>query len=198
MTMNDKRDYQEIQGILSIGYIFLILMGILNETLYYNQLGIEILTYSSILDVLISPISSLTTSISGFGLFIFFLLLIFGLPNYLAEQSPDHWLKKTFKFEQELSKKEAKNAITQTFIFMFSLGLIGFYVGTGIGKGVNLKKKMANNELTYEDHLVFLGGDSEKVEIIGKNSAYVFYLSKDNDVVKVTPISGTLKSIEEK
>lgn len=32
----NKIRFQEIQGILSIGYIYLIVLGILNETLYYN------------------------------------------------------------------------------------------------------------------------------------------------------------------
>ena len=61
--MNKVKSFQEIQGFLSIGYVYLIVMGILNETLYYNQIGIDILNYSNILDVLISPISKLTSSI---------------------------------------------------------------------------------------------------------------------------------------
>ncbi len=34
--MTKKKPFQEIQGILSLGYLFIILMGIFNETLYYR------------------------------------------------------------------------------------------------------------------------------------------------------------------
>jgi len=81
--MNKGKYLQEIQGFLSVGYIYLIVMGILNETLYYSQIGIDILNYSSILDVLISPISRLTSSISRLLIFIIIVFFTFKLPKIL-------------------------------------------------------------------------------------------------------------------
>lgn len=196
--MNKLKSFQEIQGVLSIGYIYLIIMGILNETLFYNQLGIEILSYSSILDVLISPISKLTSSAIGFSFFIFLILLLLILPKFLSRKNETNWFKKSFKLDPNLSKEEIETSFIKTFLFLFSLGLLGFYIGTGLGGGYKISSKIENNEISYDDTLVFLGGEMESVQILGKNSSYLFYLSKENKAVKVTPISGIIKSIEEK
>jgi site-specific recombinase XerD len=84
--MNKVKSFQEIQGFLSVGYIYLIVMGILNETLYYNQIGIDILNYSSILDVLISPIARLTSNILFLTIFIIVLFFAFKLPKLLSKE----------------------------------------------------------------------------------------------------------------
>ena len=36
-----------IQDYLSIGYVFLLVLGVLHETIYYKFLGVNILEYSS-------------------------------------------------------------------------------------------------------------------------------------------------------
>ena len=195
--MNKNNSFQEVQGVLSLGYIYLIVMGILNETLYYNQLGIDILHYSSILDVMISPISRLTSSIMGFSFFIFLLIMLFFLPKHLIKKKDKTWFKKSFKLDDSLNEKEMETSFFKTFIFMFSLGLLGFYVGTGLGAGFKISKKIEKNEIEYQDNLVFIDGDSSQVKILGKNSSYVFYLTKENSTVKVSPINGMIRSIEE-
>tara|TARA_B110000908_G_C10099397_1_gene377843 strand:- start:42 stop:635 length:594 start_codon:yes stop_codon:yes gene_type:complete len=194
--MNKVKNFQEIQGFLSVGYIYLIVMGILNETLYYSQIGIDILDYSSILDVLISPISRLTSSISRLIIFIIIVFFAFKLPNILAKYRDKNWFKKLIKFEIELTKDEIKSSLLKTFLFIIAIGLFGFYVGSGIGKGLRMSEKIENGEIEFNDQIKFISGDVSEVEIVGTNSMYLFYLEKDNKSVQITPISGIIKSIE--
>jgi hypothetical protein len=194
--MNKVKNFQEIQGFLSVGYIYLIVMGILNETLYYSQIGIDILDYSSILDVLISPISRLTSSISRLIIFIIIVFFAFKLPNILAKYRDKNWFKKLIKFEIELTKDEIKSSLLKTFLFIIAIGLFGFYVGSGIGKGFRMSEKIENGEIEFNDQIKFISGDESEVEIVGTNSMYLFYLEKDNKSVQITPISGIIKSIE--
>ena len=194
--MNKVKNFQEIQGFLSVGYIYLIVMGILNETLYYSQIGIDILDYSSILDVLISPISRLTSSISRLIIFIIIVFFAFKLPNILAKYRDKNWFKKLIKFEIELTKDEIKSSLLKTFLFIIAIGLFGFYVGSGIGKGFRMSEKIENGEIEFNDQIKFISGDVSEVEIVGTNSMYLFYLEKDNKSVQITPISGIIKSIE--
>ena len=194
--MNKVKNFQEIQGFLSVGYIYLIVMGILNETLYYSQIGIDILDYSSILDVLISPISRLTSSISRLIIFIIIVFFAFKLPNILAKYRDKNWFKKLIKFEIELTKDEIKSSLLKTFLFIIATGLFGFYVGSGIGKGFRMSEKIENGEIEFNDQIKFISGDVSEVEIVGTNSMYLFYLEKDNKSVQITPISGIIKSIE--
>jgi len=56
-NLSSKNNNIAIQDYLSIGYVFMLILGIFHETIYYKFLGVNILEYSSVLDVLISPIS---------------------------------------------------------------------------------------------------------------------------------------------
>lgn len=171
-------------------------MGILNETLYYNQIGVDILNYSSILDVLISPISRLTSSISRLIIFIIIVFFAFKLPNVLVKNKDKNWFKKLIKFDTELTKDEIKSSLLKTFLFIIAIGLFGFYVGSGIGKGFRISEKIKKGEIEFNDQIKFINGDESDVEIVGTNSMYLFYLEKDNKSVQITPISGIIKSIE--
>jgi hypothetical protein len=194
--MSKVKSFQEIQGFLSIGYIYLIVMGILNETLYYNQIGIDILNYSSILDVLISPISKLTSSISSLIIFTGIIFFAIKLPKILAKNKDKNWFRKLMKLDNDLTDIEIKSSLLKTFLFIISIGLFGFYVGSGIGGGFRMSKKIEKEEVKYNDHIKFINGDQSNVEIVGTNSAYIFYLEKENKSVQITPISGIIKSIE--
>nr|WP_309757508.1 hypothetical protein [Flavobacterium sp.] len=51
-----------VQRTLPFGYLFLVVLGIIKESIYYYQVGINILKHSNIMDVLISPIADLTST----------------------------------------------------------------------------------------------------------------------------------------
>lgn len=172
-------------------------MGVLNETLFYQQIGIDILKYSSILDVLISPISNLTSSITSIVIFISLLILVIRAPSFFAKRKDKAWFGKVFKFEEELDIKNTQQALLKTFSFMLALALFGFCVGTGLGKGYRTADRIKKGDISYEDKLTFINGDSNSIHILGSNSAYVFYLLEDNTSVQITPISGVVQRIED-
>ncbi len=194
--MNKVKSSQEIQGFLSVGYIYLIVMGIVNETLYYNQIGVDILNYSGILDVLISPISRLTSSIFSMIIFIIIIFSAFKFPKFLAKKKDKKWFKKSMKLEANLSTSEIEASLLKTFIFLISIGILGFFVGTGMGKGFKMSNKIEKGKIDYNDYIEFINGDKAKVEIVGENSTYIFYLEQGNKTVQITPIGGIIKSIE--
>jgi hypothetical protein len=53
---------EKIQGLLPLGYLYLIILGLLKESILFYQLGVNILKYSSITDILISPIADMASS----------------------------------------------------------------------------------------------------------------------------------------
>jgi len=195
--MNKFKSFQEIQGLLSVGYIYLIVMGILNETFYYNQIGINILNYSSILDVLISPISKLTSSILSLSIFIFLIFLSFKVPKLLANKKEKNWFKKLFKLDRELNTVDVEIILFRSFLFVLAIGLIGFFVGSGIGKGFKMSKKINEGKIEYNDKLSFSNGEVTEIKILGTNSSYLFYLTKETKKVIITPFEGIVKSIED-
>lgn len=192
--MDKERSFQEI---LSVGYIYLIAIGILSETFYYKQIGIDILNYSSILDVLISPLGKLTSSIPTLIIFFLLIFLSFQLPKFLVKRRTKKWVQNAFKIDEAATDGQAKSILSKTFLFMLAIGLFGFFIGTGIGNGMRVSKKIKNDELKYNDQIVFIDGDKSQVKIVGINSNYIFYLQKGNKIVQVTPVTSVVKKIED-
>jgi hypothetical protein len=58
----DYKLIEKLQTFLPLGYLYLIILGILRDGVFFYMLGINFLKYSSIMDILISPISELTLS----------------------------------------------------------------------------------------------------------------------------------------
>jgi len=52
-----------LQEYLSMGYVYLIILGIISDVIYFHFFGINILKYAAISDILISPISILVKDI---------------------------------------------------------------------------------------------------------------------------------------
>jgi len=101
-----------IQDYLSIGYVILLILGVFHETIYYKFLGINILEYSSVLDVLISPISVISGDLF-LGLVV---ILCVGLAIAYAKLIPIYYkrLAKKPKYQSGKKKKNLINIILRS------------------------------------------------------------------------------------
>lgn len=181
---------KQYQSILSLGYIYLVILGILNQTFYYNQLGVDILSYSSITDILISPIAQLTSSFLSISIFLLMLIIVFASPSWLVKFKDQKWFKTFFRINQDKSIVEVKKSLMQAHLIYLAIGLLGFYVGTGWGGGAKFLKKIKNKEITYEDTITFVNGNQESIHIVGKNSAFIFYLVENQQEILIVPMNG--------
>lgn len=186
-----ENNLDKTQGTLYVGYILLIFLGIINETLFYSQIGINILEYSDILDVLISPISKLSSSIALLMVSLFVILVVIWLPKKSEALSKKKWFAKFFKLD--LSKAEVERQVFNRSVLFALCFFVGVFVGAGSGKGQKLKQKIESGEIEYSDQIAFMDGQSIDVEVVGKNSSYVFYLIEQDSTVQISPISGTIK-----
>jgi len=50
-----------IQDYMSIGYLFLLVLGVANQAIFYGLLGVNIFEYTSVLDVLLSPLAVISS-----------------------------------------------------------------------------------------------------------------------------------------
>jgi len=188
-----------IQDYFSIGYVFLLILGVFHETVYYKFLGINILEYSSVLDVLISPISVMTGNLF-LGLAV---LVCIGIGIGYAKLLPKYykWLgtkqkyqsgKKKDKLEKTKEKIKGKNfAVILVAFYVFSM-----FIGLGVGRGQKTADRISENDITHGHELIFEDGDKQEIKMLGKNSLYVFYISKDKPVVSISPIDGNIKVIK--
>ena len=189
-----------IQDYLSMGYVFLLILGVLHQTIYYNFLGINIFEYSSILDVLISPVSVITGDIKLLiGLVVCIILaMVYAqlLPKYYS------WLSKKKKYQSGKKKEKLEKSLNafksgskQMMLVMIALYIIGGFIGFGIGGGSRTKEKINNNEIEITHQLTFENGKIENIKMLGKNSLYVFFVTKNDKNIKIAPIDGNINLI---
>lgn len=178
----------KIQEFLSLGYVYLLVLGIFKDVIYYWLNGINIFSYSSVMDVLLSPLAFIAET-PIFTLAIVLLVLIF-LFSKKRKEKADEFQSLSTEEKKIKSYNEWKN-----FCFILALGLTGFFFGTGIGGGASEARKIKNKTIKFEHQIDFNDGDSKRIHLIGQNSNFVFYKEQYEEAVSISPISGNIKKI---
>jgi hypothetical protein len=113
-----------ISEIIPLGYLYLLVLGILAESVYYGLLGINFLSYASILDVLLGPIAILTDNLMLLGLLILVGALFFFL------------MKRTNKKLQKTSPEKLKISFVASWLIVMAIMVLSAFVGYGLGGGM--------------------------------------------------------------
>lgn len=188
---------EDLEKLLPFGYLFLIVMGILKDSIQYYQLGINILKFSTIVDVLMSPLVYITSHpvilITVFLLFVSHLYL----PKFLSENKDKKTVQKMFdlKPDEGLTLEQKKSYYNQITIRTLAVILLSFFMGTGMASGYFTSQRIAKGKLDYNYKLNFNDEGSEEVNLVGTNSLYYFYVAKGQNHIKIAPI-GSVKNVE--
>mgnify|MGYP000214789939 CR=1 FL=1 len=189
-----------LQDYFYIGYLYLIILGIVSDAIFYGIFGVSYLNYTTILDALISPLSLLTNywilsvilGLLFWLMYMYFSNWMFKLYAYFREKK---WYRKIYDIEKWDKKYEAlkkkKNKIPGL-MFIFFLLFISMRTGMGIG----LKEKYTTKEIIPNYTLIFKDNSKLDVRKVGQNSAYFFYFIPGEKVITATPISDNLKQIK--
>jgi hypothetical protein len=186
-----------IQKFLSFGYLFLVVLGILKESLFYYPLGIHILNYSTIMDVLLSPVADLTSHPVVFIAVAILVLFSYFFPVFLARNKHRAIARKMagLEGEEHLTEGQIADKISSLFAWVLAASLFSFFIGMGYGGGRKQVERIKKGTAKYDRTINFTTGEREQVFLIGSNSVYYFYVSKDSKIIKIAPV-GTIKSIE--
>ncbi|WET02659.1 hypothetical protein [Flavobacterium sp. YJ01] len=187
----------DLEKLLPFGYLFLILMGILKDSIFYYQLGINILKYSTITDVLMSPISEFTSNPVILATIISLFIIHINLPTFLAKHYKKRYVQKMFELKPttDLTTKETQSYYNLIAIKSLAVILLSFFLGYGMAGGYFIKKDIAKNAIKYDSKLYFNEDKPEQVFLINSNSLYYFYLKQGSDAIQIAPL-GSVKNIE--
>lgn len=192
-----KNENLRIQDYLSLGYVYLLVLGILRDTIYYSFFDVNIMEFSNVLDVLLSPVVYLAAKPSAVAFLLFLVVMLIPKPKLHSKLQKYKWYSKIFDVkkgnEQDVQKQGAKAIIP-----LMAIAVACFFLGTGVGAGAKMSQRMADKTLSSTDLIIFVDGDEEQVAIISQNSSYLFYVKKDTDYISISPISGVVKRIEMK
>jgi hypothetical protein len=195
-----EEDKLGLQDYFYIGYLYLIILGIVSDAIFYGIFSVSYLNYTTILDALISPISLLINNwkISIFLALMFWLMHMYfskWMFKFYAYLRVKKWYRKIYNIEKWDKKyaalKERKNNLPGL-MFMFFLLFVSMRTGMGIGT----KQKINTEEIIPNYTLVFKDNSRLDVKKIGQNSAYFFYFIPGEKVITATPISDNLKQIK--
>lgn len=89
-----------IQDYISIGYIYLLLLGIIRESIFYGFMGVNIMSYSHIMDILLGPVAYLTSHPILSLIFLLFSYWVIIQPRFHRKNREKKWYKKFFNVER--------------------------------------------------------------------------------------------------
>ena len=189
------KNLEKTSQLLPLAYLFLIVLGIFKETIYYSQVGINIMEYSSITDIILSPIAELTSNIPAFIFCVIYTFLAFYLITLLKKYSHKKW---TYYFTNDknfnsYSEEVKEEKYIKKLISFLAAVYVGYFVGFGVFHGKRISEQLAKNTLQYEDVLTLSNGTTIKCHILGSNSQYYFYI-KSNKTIEISTI-GTISTI---
>ncbi len=197
----DYKLIEKLQTLLPLGYLYLIILGILRDGVFFYMLGINFLKYSSIMDILISPLAQITSQPI---ILVTLILMVIGFViyyNFLANNSHKKWVrdslvsKKYLKKNPDSSDEALKIHIKQQVYFAIAFMISAFFLGGGVGMGITVKEKIANNTLKIKHRITDDSGIQKDIYLIDSNSAYYFYVEKGSKIVTIVPV-GSIKKIE--
>ena len=185
----------KIQDYLSFGYLYLLILGIVRDSIYYGFMGINIIRYSDIMDVLLSPIAYLSQEYVIFFIFLFITYWVVIQPSFHKKHREKKWYRKMFNVEKRDELYKEPRLIPRE-LPVIALMIASLLLGTGLGRGIKTADKIQTAELEMLDEIHFMDGQSEKVHVIGQNSSFLFYVRTNEKEVSVSPINGTIKRIK--
>lgn len=181
---------------LPFGYLYLVVMGILKESVYYNFFDINILKYSNIMDILISPVADITSNPTMLLAITIILILLYFAISYLSKNNKKSWVKKIMGSKnrnENLTEEEIKINFGNIFVFAIAICLLSFFLGIGLGSGKKVSSRLADGTLKYNNVLVFNSGESNEIYLLGSNSMNYFYIENGSKNVQISPISSVKK-----
>lgn len=111
--------------LLPLGYVYLLLLGIASESIHFAMLGVNVIDYSNVLDVLLSPIALVTGDIEVLAVVVGVPLVLWPylkLMRHLANKKPT-----------EKNKGLREQPIGKIWLPMCVLALFCAFLGLGLG-----------------------------------------------------------------
>jgi hypothetical protein len=185
--------FRSIADYLSLGYLYLLLLGVASDSISYGLLGINIISYSTVLDVLLSPITHLTGSL----IFPAFVVLIpLGVYGMLRLQL--WWVNRRLPPAErtgQLPFLGRPRPLSSIWLGLSAWVILAGFIGFGIGGGTSLKRQISAGDFKVNRLITFQDNQSVPVKWIGNNSAYAFYVRAGEKAVTVSPILNNIRAI---
>jgi hypothetical protein len=187
-----------LQDVVSIGYLYLLAVGLVSDSIYYGFLGITILSYSDVLDVLLSPVTYLEREPR------FFLVIVgmtIGVTAQLAWQRRRHARRASeaayiARLGGEAKVQQTTRNLRRMQVIIPAIVIFAGYAGYAAGAGRPLAQQLTEGTLTPDHRLAFANGDTVQARVLGSNSNFIFFVRDGSRRVTISPFKENVAAIE--
>jgi hypothetical protein len=191
MSINKSFKELAVQDYITLGYLYLVLLGVLNIIIYYSSLNINIFDYIAITDILLAPINMLFLDYQATAMTI----IVIGIITYLSKfvfMAVNIILE---NMANKINKPIRKIAYQPLLVFIVLFSHKFLVLSVEMANYVSTKVKNITYKLNTT--LTFADNSQKDVYVMATTSLYIFYVEKGEAVVTITPISGNIKSVKE-
>ena len=179
-----NRPKLDSQTYVTLGYLLIVIIGMMFDFDYYNRFGINIFEYADILDFLLAPVKNIQLMIFAIGSGMI-VTLIFQMDKYWQERNPKTYEKYNLGMTNEFIKKYRP--------ILFLVSLVGYFYMASIFYGERMYNKYQEGSESIE---VIFESDQRVLQgkLIGKNTDYIFIENKDKSV-RAIPVASDIQEI---
>ncbi|MCP4442260.1 MAG: hypothetical protein GY810_25410 [Aureispira sp.] len=204
-------EHRNFQNYVTIIYFFLLGIGILFDSVYFSFFEVNILRYSSVMDILLTPLDFLIELVAyATQLSIaeaVFLMLLTVIPSILTVLAISYSNKKYWanRHKKKVNSENLKKIIEgdKSREILLKAVLIGFFAGVFMptlfaqltSPAEEILPKMEKGTLESNHKIVFIDNSEKNVYLIRERSQYIFYVAEQDTQITISPILGTIKEI---
>lgn len=161
-----------IQDYISLGYLYLLCIGLIKDTIQFMILDLSYLQFATVTDILLSPVEYATQN--------------WKMPIAIAI-----FIGATVFF----IKRDKKRDFNALFMFV-AVMILSFYLGTGVGAGFGKRNKINKEVLDTNYEVTFLNEKPQEVRMVRITSQYIFYVTPEDRKITVAPIPSNVKYLK--
>lgn len=190
----------DLQELITLGYLYLLAVGIVSDWVYYRHFDLPILSYSDALDVLLSPLTWLEREPRFFATLLGLVGVSMTLVGFVRQVGARRLKALQSAVEAEVERTEKAKAAVRT-LTVAQLALPAFlafsgYVGYAAGAGQSRADDMRQGLLRPDHQLTFSDGRVLRARIVGNNSGFVFYVPDSTRHVVISPLRETIVALQ--
>ncbi len=179
-----KKPILDSQAYITLGYLTVVITGMMFDFNYYDRFSINIFEYADVLDFLLAPVKNVQLMLFAFGTFLI-VFLLYQLDRLWERKSPNTYKKFNFGASKRFSDRYRPVGFTLS-LFLYFLIAADHY-----------GERMYNSYQEDADQIeIIFESDQRQIsgKLIGKNTDYIFLESEDK-AVKAIPVSSDVQEI---
>ena len=185
---SENRRLPPVSELLPLGYVYLLILGIANQSLFYGLVGVNFLAWSDALDVLISPIALLTGDPRLLVTLVVLTALLYPYVKWIQALARKQKLAKGEPIENEAP-------LLHAWLVYSSIVLIFGFIGFAASSGQDLRQRLVEGEARIDHRIEFHDGRSVAVELVGKNTGFLFYFAPGDTALSIAPLADNVHRV---